>query len=230
MFLFVSVIYSRASKLVGYAVLNKVLVINNKKGIIVNKLGLPKLALVLLLGSSCANANIISGVAGVGYGFGGEKIFEGLYTNGKTDDVKSNEGISIFGGIDINLAQNITVRGTVGYKFDSISATNGDVSFSRVPLELIVFKGFNNHKIGAGITHQKNVKFECKVKGICSGDVEFDDATGFVAQYEYAFAPAKMSKNHFAIGVKYTNIEYSTPLLHKDIDGSGFDVHLAYLF
>ncbi|WP_332399452.1 outer membrane beta-barrel protein [Vibrio metschnikovii] len=194
-----------------------------------NKLALPKLALALLLGSSCANANIISGVAGVGYGFGGEKIFEGLYDNGKTDDVKSNEGISIFGGVDINLINNFILRGTVGYKFDAIFASNGEVSFNRVPLELIVFKGFNNHKIGAGITHQKNVKFECNVKGIC-GDIEFDDATGFVAQYEYAFSPAKMSKNHFAIGVKYTHIEYTTPIINKDIDGSGFDVHLAYLF
>ncbi|WP_238409350.1 hypothetical protein [Vibrio navarrensis] len=52
------------------------------------KLALSKVFLLGLIASSSVNANGLSGVLGVGYGFGGDDLFKGIYTNGESDKIK----------------------------------------------------------------------------------------------------------------------------------------------
>ncbi|MBE3651493.1 hypothetical protein BOO92_14655 [Vibrio navarrensis] len=192
------------------------------------KLALSKVFLLGLIASSSVNANGLSGVLGVGYGFGGDDLFKGIYTNGESDKIKANQGVSFFGGVDLALPQDFLLRGTIGYKFDSLTASNGEVTFDRVPLEFTAFKAFNEHKIGAGIAYHTAVTLECKITNMCDEEVEFDDAAGFTVQYEYAFAPLAVGR--FAVGAKYTNIDYKLSSTGEKFDGSGFDFHLSYLF
>ncbi|RAH34587.1 hypothetical protein DOT35_08585 [Vibrio vulnificus] len=226
------VVFSPASMHIKYTYYFNRIVIKNtlniNKEICVKKLALSKVFLLGLLASSYASANVLTGVVGIGYGFGGDKMGEGVFVNGDSDDIKANEGISIFGGADLALPQDFLLRGTLGYKFDTIDASNGDISFSRVPVEFTVFKSLSNHKLGAGFTYHTAVSYECNVSGICSGEVEFDDAAGLVVQYEYAFAPGALGQ--IAVGAKYTNIEYEVSSTGETFDGSGFDIHLTVLF
>ncbi|MBD1567571.1 outer membrane beta-barrel protein [Vibrio sp. S12_S33] len=181
-----------------------------------------------LLISSSAYSKELSGVLGVGYGFGGDELFQGIYNSGESDEINANDGLSIFGGIDYQFSNQFFIRGTIGYKSESIDASNGEVTFSKVPFELSLFRNFENHKLGAGVTYHTGVELECSVAGLCNSTVDFKDAAGFIAQYEYAFAPLVIGR--FSVGAKYTYINYKLDSNNTEFDGSGFDIHLAYMF
>lgn len=181
-----------------------------------------------LLVSSSAFSKELSGILGIGYGFGGDELFKGVYSSGISDEINANEGLSIFGGLDYQLSNQFAIRGSAGYKSEEMSASNGEVTFNRIPFELSIFRNFENHKLGAGVTYHTNVELQCSVSGICNSTQKFKDATGFVAQYEYAFAPLTVGR--FAAGIKYTYINYELDFNSKEFSGSGFDVHLAYIF
>ncbi|SHO55734.1 outer membrane beta-barrel protein [Vibrio quintilis] len=194
------------------------------------KLALSQVCLLCFLASSHAYARSseLSGVLGVGYGIGGDTMLESFYASGGSDKIKANQGISYFGGIDYRFSKSFIARGTIGYKSDDISASNGEISFSRVPLEFTLFHEFNQHRLGAGLAYHTSVSFECNITALCNSTVDFKDASGFLVQYEYAFAPLTIGR--FGLGVKYTNIEYETESGGQTFDGSGFDFHLSYMF
>ncbi len=198
------------------------------KEVIVNKLALSKVFLLGFLASSYASANQLDGVIGIGVGFGGDEMMKGVYTTGESDKIKGNEGISLFGGADYTLAGDVTVRATVGYKTDSINATNGEITFSRVPLELTGFKNLGRHRLGGGLAYHTSVNFECKVDSVCSEEIEFDNATGLTAQYEYVLPELRVGR--FTAGIKYNMIEYKAQSTGETFDGSGIELTLSLLF
>ena len=188
----------------------------------------PQAVLLGLMISSSAYSKDLSGVLGIGYGFGGDELFQGIYSSGESDEINANEGLSFFGGIDYQFSNQFSTRGTVGYKSESIEASNGEVTFSKIPFELSFFRNFESHKLGAGVTYHTNVELECSVAGLCNSTADFKDAAGLIVQYEYAFAPLAIGR--FGIGAKYTYINYEVASSSAEFDGSGFDVHLAYMF
>ncbi|MGF1713242.1 hypothetical protein L4C37_22110, partial [Vibrio kagoshimensis] len=83
----------------------------------------PQAVLLGLLISSSAYSKDLSGVLGIGYGFGGDELFQGIYSSGESDEINANEGFSFFGGIDYQFSNQFSTRGTVGYKSESIEAS-----------------------------------------------------------------------------------------------------------
>jgi len=125
-------------------------------------------------------------------------------------------------------------QATVGLKFDSVDATNGDADTSSLPLHFLVFyHGDSNLRFGAGITYELAPEYSYSAFG-SSDDIEFDDAQGFTIELDYF-----LNENSF-IGLRHTSIDYDLPQgqamistgggIVTSVDASNWGIHLGVIF
>ena len=89
-----------------------------------------------------------------GYDTGGDKIVNVTFTSGDTDSIRANEGLYIGGGISVlNDSKDIEFLGTVNVKYTSIHANNGDISWTRYPLDALLFYRWEKFRVGAVLTY-----------------------------------------------------------------------------
>lgn len=182
------------------------------------------LASALLMTVSSASAREINGLVFGAIEFGGDELVKITFSDGSTDSIKAGELIYLGGGVEIDtLADDAKykTRLTIGWKFDRINGTNGEVDFDRFPLELIQFYQPGQWQFGAGVTYHMNPKL--KGSGVVSGlDVEFDDALGFVVEGDYFFSPKAF------FGIRYTMIDYEVN--NVSVDGNSIGIAIGARF
>ena len=170
------------------------------------------------------NGYKIRGIASIGLTFGGDTFTKVEFDNGDNDNIKAGE-LAIFSAGAIYEQENWQVQGTIGYYSDRASGDNGDVCFTRIPLEVLGFWKKDKFRIGAGITHHLSPEFEIDIDGNAgNGAVDFDNATGFVIQGDYFFA------NQFGLGLRFTSVEYETELSAEKIDGDSVGIMFSFAF
>ena len=176
----------------------------------------------LLFASTAVQAADPHFYAGLGFDVGGDKVLEVDYAGGGSDAVYAGMGFHLAVGMDLDFGTEYMMRGTVGYKEGGVSARNGDATCSRTPFELIGFRFFGLHGVGAGLTHHRNVQAECDFSGgVCPfSKVDVDDATGLLIEYLYRVRREDSNKG-FSVGVRVGGIEYKDPGDGSDI-GGGF--------
>ncbi len=168
-------------------------------------------------------------VGNINITFGGDELVElmveDFFGDEDNEEVKAGELISFAGGAAFQIPQtSIQLQGTVGYHVDGIFADNGDVEFSRFPVELMAFYRFNKHRFGLGVTEHLNPKLELDLDYGVNTETEYDDAFGLIAQYDYRVT------TFFAVGVRFVDIEYeaeNSGVFHFDnskVDGSHIGV------
>lgn len=174
-------------------------------------------------------ARELYGLLGLGVDFGGKKIGTLQFTNGQDQDLKTHQGLLLQLGAYYQKEQLFGAQATIGYKFDSVNAKNGDVSFNRIPIEGLLFKPLENHRLGAGFTFHTNVNHKCDLDNICDYTLDFKNALGAVFQYDYNFKFGT-NQNSMLIGARYTMIEYKLEAGGEAISGSGFGIFMGSLF
>ena len=138
----------------------------------------------------------------VGADFGGDELVTVTFTSGDTRTIHANDGLFLGGGVSIlNDARDLEAEISLSFKFDTISASNGDVTWSRWPLDALLFYRLPSMRLGGGLTYHINP--ELKGSGAVGNIFDkFDDALGIILQADYS-----ISERHH-IGVRYTSIEY----------------------
>jgi outer membrane protein with beta-barrel domain len=157
-----------------------------------------------------------------GADFGGDKIVTVLFASGSSDSIKANEGLYIGGGAVIATGvQDLEVEVSLAYKFTSITASNGDVTWSRFPLEALVFYRFPQFRVGGGPTYHMNPKL--KGSGVVGGlNVNVDDAFGVVLQADYLLTPK------ITLGGRYTILDYKANGVSANSDGVGITFGISF--
>lgn len=193
----------------------------------------PGLLLITVLMSSSVFAGSVSGILGLGFGVGGDDI-DSFYIDGDSEHLKANEGLSIYGGIKYDYDDLLLIKTTLGVKFDTITASNGEANFDRIPLDLLWLLKINRHRLGGGLAYHTAVTYECRLDGFmgCDFEADFEDALGFVVAYEYiATLPEK--KTGVSLGVRYAGMKYDyepSNFPGFTIDASGFDFTMELFF
>lgn len=163
-----------------------------------------------------------SGIVGGGLAFGGDAIISDIeFEDGSTDDVDAGEGF----WLDVGMRFDFTtwaLKGTVGYKAGGTFASNGDATFSRVPITFIASYNNNGHYFGGGLTHELNPTLDVDLPYL-SGRADFDNATGLVLEYENNY-------DRWSWGIRYTNIDYSHSDSNMDFDGSNIAAFAHFYF
>jgi hypothetical protein len=149
--------------------------------------------------------------------FGGDVLGTLEFTDGESQDLTAGTGGSIAVGAQIRPthASPLALRATVGYKYESATASNTDLTVTRIPVEVIasydVAPGF---WIGAGVVHHSGVKFDAGELG----EFEFDPATG---------ATAEVGWKVFALS--YTSLTYRHES-GEEFDASSLGLTLTFTF
>lgn len=156
-----------------------------------------------------------------GYDTGGDKIVSVTFTNGETDSLRANEGLYVGGGISvINDDKNIEFLGTVNYKFASLHASNGDIDWTRIPLDALLFYRMQSFRVGAGLTYVMSPRLSGS--GVAGGvNTKVDDALGFLIQADYLLGKV-------AIGVRGTFVSYKSG--GSTANGNGVGVTFGFTF
>ncbi len=157
------------------------------------------LAAMWALGAQAAE---IRPLVKAGVDFGGDTMVTAVFSDGFTEEVRANDGFYIGGGaVIIDNARNMEYHLTLAYKFASIDGTDGDIEWSRIPLEALAFYRFSRVRLGGGLTYHINPRLEGG--GSAGGlDVDFKNALGVVLQADWRV------NQMIGVGARYTILEY----------------------
>lgn len=190
-----------------------------------------KTLILSLLFYSSANAVQISPLAGANMTFGGDPLAYVVFTDGSRSDLEAGRGFTGFGGVifeDIWSQNNHTIdaQTTLGVKFASTkAATNGEVTFTRWPLEAIIFYRNTEHKYrgGLGLSYHLagNVSGTEDASAIAA---DIDNVLGFVLQADYFLG----WNNQMALGLRYESISYKISNQNFTASGNNFGVNFTY--
>lgn len=119
----------------------------------------------------------------------------------------------------------LSAQATIGYHFDSTQASNGSITFSRAPLEVLAYwNPTPKHKLGGGIRYVTMASV--KGSGITEalGANDFDNAIGTVFEAEY-LVNAKMG-----VSVRYVQETYKLNGASYKINGNHYGARMNVYF
>jgi len=165
---------------------------------------------------------------------GGDKLGSFSSSDGVTKDIQAGGNFYFGGGIIIKSGEDDkfeTALG-IGYFGDRVSASNGNVAFTRFPLEAVGYYRISEKvQLGGGLTYHLTPEYDCHLSGSsgCSLDVEFENALGFTFRGEYYISDSAL------IGLNYTNINYNVKSVNGysasgSIDGNHLGLMLKLRF
>ena len=194
------------------------------------------MATVVMADSEPENELRLKWFAGFGLTHGGDELAEvELYYDDDShdEDLRGGELITIAAGIVVYLPlPSWSIQTSIGYHTDEVGSYKDDIKFDRYPLELIPFYNFKKHRIGAGLSY--HLSPELNLKHIGGPKVEFDNALGWLVEYDYSFSG--WENDGFVLGVRYLWIDYDVdkasniPTPDIDVDGNHIGIHVNYMF
>ena len=149
------------------------------------------------------------------------------------EDLRAGELITLAAGIVVYFPMPAwSLQTSIGYHTDAVGDYDDDITFERYPLELIPFYNFSKHRIGAGLSY--HLSPELDLKEIGGPKVKFDDALGWLVQYDYSFSG--WENGGFVLGVRYLWIDYEVDKVNSirtsgvEVDGNHVGIHINYMF
>jgi hypothetical protein len=203
-----------------------------------------KISLVTLLTLGTLSASdTVKPMLQMGYDWGGTELATvqhenydayGYRYNDSSYKIRAGEGLSFEAGAVLgNDNSNMELQFLVGYKFDSDSANNGDVTWDVIPFTALAMFKSNKWKFGGGVTYHLNPELDSsfpiydKNNNFVSNGMndKYENAFGGVVKMQYRITPS------FDVGVKGTFIDYK---LKDDssvtADGNSIGFVLSYSF
>jgi opacity protein-like surface antigen len=161
----------------------------------------------------------------VGVTAGGDKLYTAYYTNGDSVDIHAGGLFQFGGGIDYRFNDQFSLQFGVNYHVDQASAKNGDIEFSRWPIELIGHYHFNESwRIGAGARFVNGAKISGSGFASAITDTKADNTVGLVLEGEYFFNP------HFSVKVRGVSEKYQFPGVAEKTSGNHIGAFAGFYF
>ena len=159
----------------------------------------------------------------LGYGSGGDTLASVTMTDGSSQSIKAGKGVTIKGGVEFWIGQNATFQLSGAYQVDDTTATNGNITFSRWPIEGLMFWNMSEQvRLGGGL--RKSTGAKLKGSGVASsfGSYLLESTTGIVLEGEYLFTPQA------GITLRYVKESFTVnggPSISGDHVGVGLNYH-----
>lgn len=135
--------------------------------------------------------------------FGGDTLVDFTYDDGSKADIEAGRGIVIGGGTETHFNDMIMLHVLGSWKFTTIpQASNGDATWTRIPIDLIVYYKQDKLFFGGGVTYNLNNKLE-GTGAVASIATDFDNALGYIVSGGYHLT------EKFALTGRYNVISYT---------------------
>jgi hypothetical protein len=153
-----------------------------------------------------------------GYDTGGDTLVTVVFDNGDQENIKANRGIFLGAGVSIVTdAKDIETELALSYKFDHVSASNGDVTWSRWPVDALLFYRWPAVRVGGGITY--HLSPDLGGSGVASGlSSNFKNSLGYVVQADWRV------NETMSLGLRYTILDYKLDGTNAKIDSNGVGI------
>jgi hypothetical protein len=192
-----------------------------------NRKFMKKLLAVSLLGlasvchaQSPGSTNVLIGIDA---GFGGDTLATARYTNGKTQDIKAGNGVQVKGGLQYHLNSSTAFQASIGYQFNSTNATDGSISFTRWPIEVLgMWKLSEQFRLGGGVRYVTGAKLSSDGLASSIGNHSFESTPGFLVMGEYLISEST------SITARYVDDKYT--INGGTINGGHGSVGLNFYF
>ena len=173
----------------------------------------------------------------LGYAFGGDTLARAVLSNGEDRTLDAGKGVvvAVEGAVTplwVGDVVGLGARAQVGFRYGSISASNGTISLIRWPLllgvhTLLRFTDVAYVRIGANIETHAGVSLSASGDG-GSGSVDLDSSLGVGGELSLFFRWGAHACYNFAI--QYTNIRYSASGVSVDASNGAFTLGIGYAF
>ncbi|MDE2077895.1 MAG: hypothetical protein KGI91_12625 [Burkholderiales bacterium] len=178
-----------------------------------------------------AAGGVMAPFVGVGLTFGGENLATAQYTNGTSQSITTGGLLDLRFGLEYRLiGQPWAIQGVVAYHVDTVNATNGDLRFERVPVELIAMYDLGSQwRVGLGMRKATGAKVTASGDAAGAGfgsSTTFDSNLGFLAVAEYKVTP------QVGLQLRYVNESYKVkfPTTQPTVDGSHAGIFGVFYF
>lgn len=161
----------------------------------------------------------------VGVDTGGDVLLTQMFPGGEIETIKGNQGFYAGGGVSVTrFYRDLELEVSLTFKYTSAYGSNGEVDWTRYPLDALVFYRWSKVRAGGGLAYHVSPKL--KGSGSAAGvNVKFDNALGFSLQADYRIT------EQFTAGVRYTAIDYETSAsLAATTKSSGIGITLGMSF
>lgn len=150
-----------------------------------------------------------------GFTGGGDKLVDVTFSDGSTQSLYAgNSGYLDFGVLQDFGDPHWSLKGTLGYAYTGINASNATISFSHIPLEVTGIYNLGRSHFGFGLRYDVNPRLDLDGLG---PNGNFDNALGWLVEYRW-----------WLFGVRYTNIMYRSP--QGDVNGNSLGIFFNYSF
>ena len=142
----------------------------------------------------------------LGQSNGGETLLTVVYNTGEKQKFKAGGGSFVTAGAVARMTNRpFDVSLTIGYHVDKDKAIDGEVEFSRVPVELIGYlRALPNLRVGLGVRSAQQVKFSANVRGVDYADYKFKSGASPIIEGDWFFTP------RWSLGVRHVQEKVHT--------------------
>ncbi len=164
-------------------------------------------------------------VLGLGLTGGGDLLVQVPFSDGTVQNIYAGRLMHMFLGLEHQVAQGYFFRGTLGYHADSASASNGSISFSRLPFELSTHV-YVADRVTFGLGLRKSLSPSLDSVGVPMQPILMTADVGWLAQVEYEFTP------QFSMAMRTTRetFHYQTGGIDVPIDGNHSGLYFNVTF
>jgi outer membrane protein W len=154
-------------------------------------------------------------MAGIGLSVGGQTITTVQYTDGSSSNISSGTGGIIHAGLDWRISDAFSSQLTVGYQFrETPLAKNGSASFTRVPVDLLVYwHPDEKWRLGLGAEYVNSPTLNGSGAASYINE-DFKNTVGAIVEAEYFFTP------HIGLKVRGVKETYKPQEGGESINGS----------
>ncbi|PRC94525.1 DUF2846 domain-containing protein [Solimicrobium silvestre] len=163
-------------------------------------------------------------VLGLGLTAGGDNLETTTYTNGSTSSIHAGSGVQFLTGLDYRINDSFSVQGTVGFQDMVSAARNGNVSFTRFPIELLGYYSLNKSwRIGGGVRFVQDPTLSGN--GIGSNiSVDFNNTVGSVLEVEY------LANKHLGFKFRAVKESFTAVGQTESVNGDQFGFFTNFYF
>jgi hypothetical protein len=171
-----------------------------------------------LAASSAVLAADVKMFGKAGIDLGGDTLVRVVFEDGDTQDIDSNNGLFLGGGVSIrNDAKTFETEIALTYKFQTISADNGELTWSRVPVDVLAFYLAEHVRVGGGLTYHMSPKLDGD--GVVSGiSGEFENSLGYLVQVDWRI------NESMSVGGRFTFLSYTIEGSSEKAQSNGLGV------
>lgn len=166
-----------------------------------------------------------------GLSFGGDELISVPYTDGTTSSVKAGGGYMLNVGVAVALADKVDGVVTVGYHSASASASNGDVSFKRTPVELLGFYALDkNWRVGGGLRSAGSAQLTGSGVASNLGTIDYNNSMGTVLEVQYLMDKNSQSRARWGVSGRYVMESFEKKTTKTSYNGNHLGLSVIFMY